>query len=64
MANTIKQEGSLVGQMKSNETLSGNMNVPEIYKETVSNPATKDTLGLIKVDNNVWEPGVYGWEKV
>ena len=53
MANTIKQEDSLVGYMQSDKTLSGNMNIPEIYKETVSNPATKDTLGLIKVGDNL-----------
>lgn len=53
MASTIKQEASLVGHMKLDESLSGSMNIPEIYKETVSNPATKDTLGLIKVGDNL-----------
>lgn len=53
MANTIKQEGALVGHMKSDETLSGTMSASKIYKETVSIPATKDMLGLIKVGDNL-----------
>lgn len=53
MANSITQEASLVGHMKPQANLTGNMSVPKIYYEGTSEPATKDTLGLIKVGDNL-----------
>lgn len=53
MGNSITQEASLVGHMKPQANLAGNMSVPKIYYEGTSEPATKDTLGLIKVGDNL-----------
>ena len=49
----VKPQANLTGNMKPQANLVGNVSVPKIYYEGTSEPATKDTLGLIKVGNNL-----------
>ena len=53
MSNYVVQEASLAGNIEPSAKLSGNVSVPKVYYEGTSAPATKDTLGLIKVGNNL-----------
>ena len=53
LAGSIYQQSNLSGNIEPSAKLSGNISVPKVYYEGISTPATKDTLGLIKVGNNL-----------
>lgn len=53
LAGSIYQQVNLSGNIEPLAKLSGNISVPKVYYEETSAPATKDTLGLIKVGNNL-----------
>lgn len=53
MADILTQEASIKGAITSRGSISGRMSASKIYYEGTSKPATKDTLGLVKIGNNL-----------
>lgn len=53
MAGILTQEASIKGVITPSENISGEMSASKIYYEGTSKPATKDTLGLVKIGNNL-----------
>lgn len=53
MADILTQEASIKGAITSSGSISGRMSASKIYYEGTSKPATKDTLGLVKIGDNL-----------